>query len=79
MRFRDISSLTVLFIIAIFMIAKLGRTGRIIGLVLIAMCVVLLLVTLMDNGIIKKHVKKSEKTRDAERIRRAKEIEKLEK
>ncbi len=82
MRFRDISSIAVFFIIGIFMVAKLGGQGRIIGLLFIATGVVFLIITLKENGIIKKRVKESDEDeideRDAEIIRQAEEIEKLE-
>ena len=83
MRFRNILDCAVFFILGFFMLVKFRGTGRIIGLLIIAVGVVLLIIMLKDSGSIKKRIKKSEKDeidkRDAERIRRAEEIEKLEK
>lgn len=83
MRMRNIIDLAVLFIIGIFMSAKLGGIGRIIGFLFVAAGVIWLIILLKDSGIIKKQSKEPKKDeideRDAEIIRHAEETEKLEK
>ncbi len=85
MSFRNILNLAVFFIVGLFMFIKLGGPGRIIGLLFIAVGIVFLILFLKDEGVLKKHQKKSEEQedeideRDAEIIRQAEEIEKLEK
>ncbi len=85
MRFRDFSSLIVLLVIGIFFISRLGEIGKIIGFLFVAAGIVFLILFLKGEGVLKKHQKKSEEQedeideRDAEIIRQAEEIEKLEK
>ena len=82
MKLRHILDLAVLFIIGLFMISRLGGIGKLIGFLFIATGVIFLLLLLKDAGVIKKHQKKQEDEideRDAEIIRHAEEIEKLEK